>query len=259
VDSGWDREQDRRAIDAWLADVAPRGRAAALIVTHAHRDHIGGLRHLARSYGLTALALAPERDTARRHGLDAAFETVAAGSALDLGGGVRLSLLATPGHTPGGLTVHLPARAGEGAQGVLFTGDTVVGRHSAWVGPPDGDLDVYLDTLARLADAAAPWAGARLAPGHGPAGGPAGQAAQALRVRRLGRDDDILRLLGSREASARALAHALYGAGGGPILGAGGVAERTVLAHLERLRRLGRVRPKAAEPDPALTAWCRLS
>lgn len=247
VDGGWDQPEDQGAIDAWLAEAAPTGRPEAILVSHAHRDHLGGVARLAAAHGLRALALAPEFATARRHGLATPFAAVEAGTRFDLGGGVVLHLIATPGHTPGSLSVHLRAGAGGSGPDVLFTGDTVVGRHSAWVGPPDGDLDVYLATLLRLADPAAAWAGARLAPGHGPAGGDAAEAAASLRVRRLGRDEDILRLLAAGEASARTLASALYGAGAGPILGPGGVAERTVMAHLAHLERLGRVR--ADTPD----------
>lgn len=241
VDGGWDQPGDQAAIDAWLAEAAPTGRPEAIVVSHAHRDHLGGVARLAAAHGLRALALAPEFATARRHGLETPFDAVEAGARLDLGGGVVLRLLSTPGHTPGSLSVHLRDAAAGPGQDVLFTGDTVVGRHSAWVGPPDGDLDVYLATLSRIADPAAAWAGARLAPGHGPAGADAGAAAASLRLRRLGRDDDILRLLGHGEGSARTLAQTLYGAGDGPILGPGGVAERTVMAHLAHLERLGRV------------------
>lgn len=247
VDAGWGRPEDLDAIDSWLAARPPLGRAGPLLLTHAHHDHIGGASALAARHGLCPTALGSERQTARRHGLDDRFTAAADGDLVDLGG-VRLRLLATPGHTPGSASFHL-ACDGPNGPDVLFSGDTVVGRHSAWIGPPDGDLDVYLETLARLAAPDAPWAGARLAPGHGPAGAPVGDSAASLRRRRLARDRDILALLAGGPRDAHALAAALYGAGAGPILGPGGVAERTVFAHLAHLERLGRVVAAAAPSD----------
>jgi len=251
-DSGWGRPGDDDALAAMLDAFAPAGAPFGLVASHAHRDHVGGLPALARRYGLGLYLLEAERESARRHAPRLAFTPLPADRALDLGGGVSFVPVPAPGHTAGSLCALVRGPGGD----VLLTGDTVVGRHSSWVGPPDGNLDAYLDTLARLADRAGPYAGARLAPGHGPAGAPAGEAAEALRLRRLGRDEDILRLL-PQAPSPRALVAALYG---GPqdnrILGPAGVAERTVLAHLERLCRLGRALP-GASPGPDADPYLR--
>ena len=249
-DAGWGRGIDADAIEAWLAGARPRGTPSRLWLSHAHRDHVGGAAWVARRYGLVPTALETERATADRHFPGLAFEPAYAGEAYDLGG-ARVTLLGAPGHTAGSLCAFLEAN--EGAD-ILFTGDTVVGRHSSWIGPPDGDLEAYLQTLARLADPALPYAAARLAPGHGPAGAVTGAVAATLRERRLARDEDILRLLPDAP-SPRRLVRRLYGEARGPILGPGGVAERTVVAHLERLVRLGRAAVKDEGPDPFLRTY----
>jgi glyoxylase-like metal-dependent hydrolase (beta-lactamase superfamily II) len=250
VDAGWGREEDVAALEAWCVARPPAGRPAALLVTHAHRDHVGGSAYLSRRWGLPPRALPAEAETAARHGIAFDFAPLAPGERLDLGGGVLLTAVPAPGHTPGSLVVHLAAPGGD----VLFTGDTVVGRHSSWVGPPDGDLDAYLETLARLAAPDGPYAAALLAPGHGPAGARAGPVALAMRRRRLEREAEILRLL-PLHPTPRALVAALYGVGEGLVLGPGGVAERTVLAHLERLVRLGRAVRVGGEDDLGLARF----
>lgn len=112
------------AIDATLdaeACVEEAGKLGARIVkvldTHAHADHASGGRRLAASTGATYLA--PEEVGAAagafvRDGDEVAF------------GGAKLRVLATPGHTPGGVTYLLDDLA--------FTGDTLFVES---VGRPD--------------------------------------------------------------------------------------------------------------------------
>ena len=75
--------------------------------------------------------------------------------------GCELRIVATPGHTADSVSLLLPD------DGVLFTGDTVLGRGTTVIAR-DGNLSDYLRTLGQLRELAA-GAGLRmLLPGHGP-------------------------------------------------------------------------------------------
>ncbi len=78
--------------------------------------------------------------------------------------GWSCAIVGTPGHTSDSLSLVLAA------DGAVLTGDTVLGRGTAVIAHPDGDLADYLRTLDRLsglvdAGLATQW----LLPGHGPA------------------------------------------------------------------------------------------
>jgi glyoxylase-like metal-dependent hydrolase (beta-lactamase superfamily II) len=132
----------------------------AILVTHGHHDHVGGL---ARFRSLTG---APVVDTAA--GTD---EVVLAGLAI--------TILRTPGHTADSICFRV--------DDAVFTGDTILGRGTTVVAWPDGDLGRYLDSLRRLAHA-----GVALAlPGHGPALTSVADAASYYLKHRLARLDQV--------------------------------------------------------------------
>ncbi|WP_114907406.1 MBL fold metallo-hydrolase [Ornithinimicrobium murale] len=132
-----------------LADVAARGaRVGVVLFTHEHWDHAESLERFGELTG------APLR------GNIPGAEPVADGEVFEVGG-VRLRTVLTPGHTMASVCFLL-----EG-DGILFTGDTILGRGTTVVAHPDGQLSAYLDTLDTIGDLAS--AGVTtLAPGHGP-------------------------------------------------------------------------------------------
>jgi glyoxylase-like metal-dependent hydrolase (beta-lactamase superfamily II) len=108
------------AHDAGAIVAAVGGRRVTLIVcTHGHNDHINAALDLADAVS-APIALHPaDREL---------WDTVHPGRAPDLEladggalpvGPVRLTLLHTPGHTPGGVCLY------EATSGVLFSGDTL--------------------------------------------------------------------------------------------------------------------------------------
>jgi glyoxylase-like metal-dependent hydrolase (beta-lactamase superfamily II) len=155
-----------------VVDVAAEqdARITRILLTHGHPDHADGAVRLHEMTGAPVQAL----DPGHRLGTEGVVE----GDVLEVGG-LRLDVVATPGHTADSLTFVLPADA------ALLTGDTILGRGSAVIAHPDGHLGAYLASLARLADVADRVGAQWVLPGHGPAcPDPAGLIADYVAHRR---------------------------------------------------------------------------
>jgi glyoxylase-like metal-dependent hydrolase (beta-lactamase superfamily II) len=105
-------------------------RALVLIVaTHGHNDHINAAEELSARTG-APVALHPD-DAAlwdRVYPRRRPDRTLAHGEQLPVGEH-RLTVIHTPGHSPGGVCLYDPGRSeggdGEGSSGVVFSGDTL--------------------------------------------------------------------------------------------------------------------------------------
>ena len=152
VDPGPDDPGHLRA----LVDAAATrdARITRIVLTHGHHDHAEGASGLSAMTGAPVLALDPS--------LRLGSEGLSDGDVLDTGG-LELRVVATPGHTRDSLSLLLPA------DGAILTGDTVLGRGTAVIAHPDGDLGDYLDTLGRLSGLIEEHRMDWLLPGHGPA------------------------------------------------------------------------------------------
>ncbi|MFE4453288.1 MBL fold metallo-hydrolase [Streptomyces sp. NPDC056796] len=213
VDTGYPGDRDAVLASLEAVGLAPHS-VAAVLVTHAHNDHIGSAEHLRSSYGIPVLMHEEEVPHARReflhqvsvgqvlaqawrpgvlpwavHALRAGGtarvpvsepEAFPAPGALDLPGSPVP--VHTPGHTGGHCAYHLPE------SGVLITGDALVTAHptSRISGPQllpamfHTDRPRTLDSVARIANVDADV----LVPGHGPVHhGSAKEAALTVRER----------------------------------------------------------------------------
>jgi glyoxylase-like metal-dependent hydrolase (beta-lactamase superfamily II) len=136
--------------EAHLARVRAEGGDIALVLlTHGHPDHSAGAKRLAESLRVPVRAV----DPAHRLG----DEGLGDGEQVEVDG-LRVSVLATPGHSSDHVCFVLPD------DGVVLTGDHVLGRGTSVVAYPDGRMGDYLASLRRLADVGA----TTLLPGHGP-------------------------------------------------------------------------------------------
>jgi glyoxylase-like metal-dependent hydrolase (beta-lactamase superfamily II) len=141
---------DEQHLQAVLDVVARRGaRVALTLLTHGHPDH-------AESGGrFGELTGAPVRAVGMGH------DGLGDGDRLRVGG-LDLAVVATPGHTGDSLSFLLAA------ENALLTGDTILGRGTAVVAWPDGELAAYLTSLQRIEAMTSSREVTRILPGHGP-------------------------------------------------------------------------------------------
>ena len=155
-----------------VADVRPAlasvgARCAAILVTHGHFDHIGGLAQLAEETGAPVHAPAAERALLEHPerftppGIDVRPWTpdvlLEGGERLDLAG-MRFDVLSVPGHSPGHLAYA--------TEGNVFSGDVLFVGSVGRTDLPGGDWGMLVSSIRSLV-AALP-AETAVHPGHGP-------------------------------------------------------------------------------------------
>lgn len=205
--------------------VAPHG-PAAVVVTHAHADHVSGAPALhARTPAARFLKVPwPESDAAYA----VPWEALADGQVLETGEG-PLTVVHTPGHAPDHVVLwHEASRT-------AFTGDLLV-RGSTVVIPASrgGVLADYLRSLQRLA-ALAP---RRALPAHGPVIDDPLAVIDIYLAHRRDRERQVLEALDGGAATIPAIVARLY-PDLQPALVA--MAGESVLAHLVMLEGEARV------------------
>lgn len=230
-------------LEAILVALAPGERITTILVTHAHLDHSALVPRLAARTGAEVLAFGPAgrgRSPAMAALVDAGLE--GGGEGVDhrfrpdreLADGEVLALPCGPVevlHTPGHMAGHLCFAR----EGVLFSGDHVMGWAPSLISPPDGDMGAYLRSLDRLAGR--DWR--LILPAHGaPVGDPSARLA-GLAAHRRTREAQILAALGATgPASLKTLVALVYRDIDPRLLPA---AARNALAHLILLVEAGRV------------------
>jgi glyoxylase-like metal-dependent hydrolase (beta-lactamase superfamily II) len=212
--------------------------AQAIILTHHHPDHAGGASWLAQHLQAPILSfnqpLQPgdiinfEQPSLHPSSL---IPSASLSQRPPMG---RTSLHPlTVLHTPGHIHAHICLWLAE--PGLLFAGDLVAGQGTILIIPPDGDMTAYLDSLQAML-ALKP---AAILPGHGPVITDPQKVLQEYLDHRLQREQQVLALLAQGHATAADIAAQIYADRPEAL----GIATLQVEAHLEKLRREGRVAP----------------
>jgi glyoxylase-like metal-dependent hydrolase (beta-lactamase superfamily II) len=203
-------------LDAILAAATPHGAITTVIATHRHSDHLPLARVLCER---TGASLVGHRDLpgVERPVLDGqlVFEALVA--------------FETPGHTRDSLCLW------DASQGVLFTGDLVLGTGTAVLDDTPGALADYLASLERLRELEPKV----IYPGHGPiVEDGVGKLTEYLEHRRLRLQQVVEALASGGPATADELATTIYTSTPPNLLR---MAARNVRANLDLLLAGGRV------------------
>ena len=232
IDPGSPYGEEQQALAAAVDDLVRAGRSVReIILTHMHPDHVGGVNSLREHLGGRVKVAAhrftaePLSDTVR---VDRLIED---GDVIELMGSPRIALQAmhTPGHARGHLCFY------EAETGTLISGDNIVGLGSVLIDPPEGNMRDYLESLRRM----------RTLPnlrvifgGHGPAIANPYTKLDEYISHRLERERKILEAVGDGAKTAEDIVARVYT---DVTPKAHTMAERAVLAHLEKLEADGQV------------------
>lgn len=169
IDAGNSTPKENAALDGFIAEHGLRPVLA--VNTHGHFDHLLGVEHLRRTYGIPFALSRKDAfliDTASVSGTIYGVKIGAMPSIdIDLDdreevsfGNTTLRVIPTPGHTPGHVSLFEPSSQS------LFTGDTLFRESIGRTDLPGGDyswiMRSILDNLLPLGEEV------RVYPGHGP-------------------------------------------------------------------------------------------
>ncbi|KRV49767.1 Zn-dependent hydrolase [Wenjunlia vitaminophila] len=126
--------------DAIAAAVGGR-RVTAIVCTHAHNDHVDAAPALARLTGAPVLLHAEDLPLWRMAHPDVEPDgTLTDGQRLTVAG-TELSVIHTPGHTPGGICLYAPSL------GTVLTGDTLFQGGPGATGRSFSDFPTIIDSI----------------------------------------------------------------------------------------------------------------
>jgi endoribonuclease LACTB2 len=226
VDAGYDQEDTRLELEKVLLATG-MAKPKAIILTHAHPDHAPGVKQLTDWKPIIYCHTHELEDIQKTIFPMSIIKTLAHGTDYRIDN-ESITILHTPGHTKGHLSLYVPSRK------TLIAGDNIVAEGTTWIGPPDGDMTDYMQTLANLKQLDL----VKIGPGHGEwVMNPYEQIDFVLQRRRQ-REAQIIELVkGNPDLDSSNLTKRIYKDSIHPSLFE--VARRTTEAHLSKLIKDG--------------------
>ncbi|MBO20618.1 MAG: hypothetical protein CL732_08775 [Chloroflexi bacterium] len=207
-----------------------RPKMSAILITHGHGDHIGGLDRLQEEFGCV-VRCHPKLEPAISHRLgQGTVEKLRSREMVTTGGGVRLRAYFTPGHEEDHICYHMAASK------VLFTGDTILGNSSSSV----RSLKDYMSSLRILAGLKPEM----ICPGHGQILNNGTARIETYIRHRTEREDQVLAALADGVDSVEEIVSVVYPRNLRKNLR--NAAARNVRTHLTKLTEEGRVNESEA-------------
>ncbi len=223
-----------------------------IFITHTHGDHSPAAAPLKNYWDCKTYAFGP-------HGAGKIAEGVPIEEGGDMdffpdvevrhgdvieGDGWTLECVYTPGHTSNHLCFALEE------ENALFTGDHIMGWSTSVIGPPDGDMTQYMDSLSLLLDRDDEiyW------PAHGTCIENVKDFVQAFIDHRLEREQQILKCLDDNIKIIPEMVPVMYVDTDKSLHGA---AAQSVLAAMERLVSKGRV--LCSDEKPGIDSHYKMS
>lgn len=235
-DPGSPYSDEQQELAGCVDELMTAGRTVReIVLTHVHPDHVAGVNqlngHLQANHG-GRVPVAAHRLTAES--LNHQFPVdrfIEDNQVITLSGepAIELRALHTPGHARGHLCFY------DEANGVLISGDNVVGFGSVLIDPVDGNMRDYLESLRRMRSLPNL---SVLLPGHGPAVANPYDKIDEYIAHRLDREARILQAVHEGANTPAEIVARVY-TDVSPKAHA--MAERAVVAHLEKLEAEGLV------------------
>ena len=188
-----------------------------VLITHSHLDHTESVDRIVELTGAAVRAADPRWCRGGGQPLTDGEEIAA--------GGVRMRVLAVPGHTADSVAFVVT-----GDEPAVLTGDTVLGRGTTVVTWPDGDLGDYLASLRKLAELGP----IPVLPGHGPVLADCAAAAEFYYAHRMERLDQVRRALAAGASTAAEVVAQVYADVDRALWPAAEMSVRAQLAYLRQ-------------------------
>ncbi len=209
-------------------------RPERIILTHRHRDHLGGVNQLREVFPGVPVAKMIHRDSS----LPEDVEALQDGDTVEVDG-ATLTAVYTPGHASDHLCFFLKEES------ALFSGDLILNGSTTVIPEDDGDLGLYMESLARVQALGVQ----RIYPAHGPVveDGPA-KIAEFIEHRLL-RERQILDVLGGGgPRTIPEIVKVVYAQVDARLHK---MAGQSVHSHLRKLRAEGRVTEETQASAPS--------
>jgi glyoxylase-like metal-dependent hydrolase (beta-lactamase superfamily II) len=198
-----------------------------IVLTHAHQDHIGGVKDVTRLFGRLEVVKKPWPVAGPDDAAGVPLTTIEHDSEVTTEG-ATLRAVFTPGHAPDHICYYFVEEK------AVFTGDVVLGAGTTIIPDGTGDLGEYMDSLHRLLALDVE----TIYPAHGPVIRNAKQKIREYIAHRELRERQVLAVLKDGPREVPAIVKQIY-TDVPKFLHA--AAAQSVRSHLKKLLKEGRV------------------